>query len=200
MPTLADGGRPESYATYDLFLSDGTFQPNMINDKYDQDTTTGQLVWSAYDQNYPAIEWDAPIAPVNTIKYRDNTGIEQVIANPTEGWITNVLFINGGRHVAYEISSADGRDLGWFALDEFGTSTPLLIPESHDLSTILPFKNIVGTPLGYLYGFEGSEGFSLVWGTVDSGEALLWSGIGTWDLIGTEPMTPVGNPVFSSVD
>jgi|GEM_PF-2410669 len=198
---VASGGPFETLPTYDWNLTTDSVQANVINDKLNQDVTTTDLVWIELDQAYPAVAFQGMGSPLNTIKFRNANGVEQVLANPANGWISSVAFIQNGQYIAYNL--ADGvnfNNLGWFALDQNGNTSPLTIGSTNIVYTSVLGGNLVGSPLGYIYGVEDNGQTTIYGGAFgNAGDTTLWVGNGSWQMISKEPLSPTSAVAFPSL-
>lgn len=193
------GGGVE-YIAYLWDLTADTVEPIQRWGNLGLDTldTTGELIWTAKDENRAAAMPGGPVPDNNVVKLADKTGAEHTIFYSPDWVVLNARFINSGQQIAIQLLSAFDENnpdiiqsIKWVALDRAGNTVDLL-SSSGNLQLEAAPNGFVTLDQRLSAVNNGESQFFLSYST--NGQSnQFWSsqtGFEYWELPWVTPMTP----------
>jgi hypothetical protein len=165
---------------------------------------TGEMVWTAKDENLPVGVPGGPVPDNNVVKVADKTGTEHTIFTSPDWVVLDAKFIKGGQQVAIQLLSSFDQNnpnqlqtIKWIALDRAGNQTDLLASEGGS-------PVVAAAPSGYValdqqQTFDangtGQSQFKLTYNAAGQSQELWASTVGFdyWELAWSTPLVPSGD-------
>jgi hypothetical protein len=204
VPYGIGGGAEWNAYVWDLNADTVEMIPRWGNFGLDTLPETGEIVWTAKDENLPAGIPGGPVPANNIVKIADKIGAERTIFTSPDWVVLGAKFINGGQQVAIQLLSSFDQNnpdqmqtIKWVALDRAGNVTDLL-------SSIGGSPVVAAAPDGYValdqqQTFDangtGQSQFKLTYNAAGQSQELWASsqGFDYWELAWSPPLVASGD-------